>query len=68
MGEKSYKNVFMLSFMFTNVVTLITAIYFLFFFFIFLIEVLLTQNVTLVSGVQHSESTSLYVILCLPRV
>ena len=30
----------------------------------FFIEVQLTQNVTLVSGVQHNDSTSLHVMLC----
>lgn len=34
----------------------------------FLTEVLLAHTVTLVSGVQHSDSMSVYILLCSPQV
>lgn len=36
--------------------------------FPFLTEVLLTYNVTLILGAQHTDSTSLYATLCSPQI
>ena len=35
---------------------------------LFLIKVYLTHKVTLVLGVKHSDSTTLYIMLCSPQV